>query len=175
MALIVETGAGVVGAESYLSAADALALLAKWSTDTTFAAATTGQQEVALRQAALFMDAAYESLLGGERVLASQSRAWPRYGARTRDGWLLDPSVVPDGWKLAQALLAPRALAGALAPDVKQDGALVEKETKVGSITTRKKWSDQSGTSQQPGFPEVGNALANLLVGSSVQGRRVLA
>lgn len=175
MALIVETGAGVAGADSYQSAADALALLAKWSTDTTFAAATTGQQEVALRQAALFMDAAYEPLLGGERVLAAQARVWPRYNAHTRDGLCLDPNVVPDSWKLAQALLAPRALAGALAPDVKQSGALVEKKTKLGPLETQKKWSDQSGTSQQPSFPEVGNALANLLVRSSMQGRRVLA
>jgi len=121
------------------------------------------------------MDAAYESLLGGERVLPTQARAWPRYNAHTRDGWLLDSTAVPDQWKLAQALLAPRALAGALAPDVKQDGALVEKETKVGPLTTRKKWADTSGTSQQPTYPEVGNALANLLVGSSMQGRRVLA
>ncbi len=175
MALIVETGAGVAGAESYLSVADALTLLGKWSTDTTFAAATTGQQEVALRQAAAFIDARFESYLAGERVSATQSRAWPRYNAHTRDGWCLASDVVPEQWKLAQALLAPRALAGALAPDVKQDGALIEKETKIGPLTTRKKWADGSGTSQQPSFPEVGNAISPLLVVSSMQGRRALA
>lgn len=75
MALIIETGAGVVNADSYAS----LAELATYATSRgiTLTAATDTAKEVLLRKAADYLDT-LEPKFRGSRVEVDQALAWPR-------------------------------------------------------------------------------------------------
>jgi hypothetical protein len=77
MSLIVETGAGIVGSESYCSVADSLTYHANRG-NTTWATITTIEQEQALRRATDYMVQVYRSSWRGYRVSETQSLDWPR-------------------------------------------------------------------------------------------------
>ena len=132
MALVVETGAIIAGAESYVdvAAADTYHLNngnAAWATS------TTQLKEAALRKACRFLDGKYRLRLKGRRVMpVIQPLEWPRggvsvIGINDRNSALYDvgfagqifiPSnIIPQRLKDAQCELALRALSGDLATD----------------------------------------------------------
>lgn len=79
MALTVEDGTSVEGADSYISVADAKTYVTNYhGADHAFATATDAAAEVALRRAAQTIDAIYEPILKGYRVDTDQPLAWPR-------------------------------------------------------------------------------------------------
>jgi len=137
MTLIVETGAGVTGADSYLSlaAADAhfTALAnAKW------AAASAGVREQALTRASAHVDF-YD--YPGAVLSARQGLKWPRKNAADREGRLL--TGLP--YALRTAVLEQAADYFEKPPD-RQGKANILKE-KVGPLELV-----YSSTRQQPGF-----------------------
>ena len=129
MALTVEDGSIVVGAESYITVTDADAYFAARS-NAAWAALTTEAKEAALRKATDYMTGRYGLRWKGERVSEAQALDWPRSGAYA-NGFLIDADSVPVAVQRACAELAVRASAADLSPDV---GAQVKAET-VGPIS----------------------------------------
>ena len=147
MALVIETGAGVPGADSYVDLAYALAYHAARN-NAAWASATDSVREAALRNATQYIDGKYNSRWKGVRINALQARQWPRlgvvldtvrgssslYDAGFTHG-LLPSDTVPDRVKQAVCELALRALAAALAPDLPRGGLIKNKTVDVLSTT----------------------------------------
>jgi hypothetical protein len=115
MALVVETGGIVAGAESYVTAAEYAAFhLAYFGTAET---ATEAVQEAALRRAGAYMDALEWS--GQKAQGRLQAMAWPRSWMQDREGFAVDATTIPDEVKEAQMLFARAEILepGALSPN----------------------------------------------------------
>jgi hypothetical protein len=114
MALIVETGAIVADADSYVSIADADTYHTARG-NSAWDAASDAQKEVALRVAATYLDCAYT--WKGTRVSDTQSLFWPRIGVVDCDGYAVSSIIVPYRVVNAQCELALRALSAPLLTD----------------------------------------------------------
>lgn len=116
MAIAVEDGTIVAGAESYITVADA----DTWHSNrgnTAWAALATGAKEQALRKAADHMLQVYGLRWQGDRVSASQALDWPREGVEAF-GFEVNADVVPEAVANACAEFALRSLSADLTPDV---------------------------------------------------------
>lgn len=165
MTLIVETGAALSTAESYISTADALTYHAARGI-TTWSTLSTTEQEQALRRATDYMVQVYRKRWAGTRKTDTQALDWPRYDVPRQDGpgslvsglsYYAD-DLVPAEVVKACAELALRAAAGEMAPD-------------IGRVTTREKVGPLE-VEYGPGVPYVryraiDNLLAPLLMAST--------
>lgn len=151
--LIVETGAGVPGAESYLSTADADAYLTARG-HAAWAEQAVDAKEAALRRATDYLEAVYGPLWLSERRTEAQGLSWPRVG------WPGVPAPVRN----ACAELALRAAAGPLMPD---EGPAVKSE-RVGPLLV----AYQDGARQGTRYALVDKMLAPLLSAVRVQAVR---
>lgn len=151
MALVVETGAGLADANSYLSVdqADAYHLARdnrRWN------AAGPDDKQAALIRATQYLDVAY--LFAGTPTSITQALAWPRGGAL----------VVPPLVLAAAAELALRALDGPLLPDTTgtaTTGGQIVQET-VGPITVKYASGAAPRTVSVARFPYIDLLLAPL-------------
>jgi len=128
MALIVEDGSGVSGAESYLSVADADTY---WSNrnDTQWSGADTADKEAALRTATQYIDATYNFLSQIER--SDQALKWPRVNFYDRNDFFIDS--IPNALKDATAELARDYIVnGDLLPSQSRGGDI--RKVKAGSV-----------------------------------------
>lgn len=148
MALIVESGAGMVDSESYVSVAYADAYcvahgLAAW-------AGADAVKEVALRKATQYLDSMYD--FKSERISYTQALAFPRVL------WAWD---YPEMNRLRNACceLAVKALTGALFADVEPQQVI---RVKVGPIERTTKPADNGG---QKRFAQVDALIACLTKG----------
>lgn len=140
MALIVETGAIVTGANSYVTIAQAdtyhaLAGLRAWLE------ADDLQKEHALVQATKELEARFRGFwLGSKRndsaTVAYQKLAWPRTGVVDEDGIELDELLIPDVVKDAQCEIAALIVSGSslLQREVTAESASITSES-VGPIS----------------------------------------
>lgn len=132
MALTVETGAIVTGAESYVSAADCTTY--HTNRGNTAWTGTDAVKEAALRRATAYLDGHYRARWKGCRVYPlTQALEWPRAGVRIVDeqvyydvppsfydseySGFLAITTIPQRLKDACCELALRALSGDLAED----------------------------------------------------------
>ncbi|WP_237332568.1 DnaT-like ssDNA-binding protein, partial [Salmonella enterica] len=99
MALVVEDGSIVAGADSYLSLEDARALAAKYGYALP---ADDTEAEAALRNGAMYVGL-QEPAMCGRRVSATQSLSFPRTGISLY-GFPVASNVIPDQVKLAQLI-----------------------------------------------------------------------
>ena len=167
MALIVADGTGRADAESYISVADASTYHTNRG-NTAWAAASSGDQETALRRAADYMQQAYRLRWKGYRVWLSQALDWPRSGVIYRDSYLSAfylTTEVPGEVRHAQCELALRALSESLNPDVTQ---AIKSET-VGPL----KVEYDSYSPPGPVFISIDQLLLPLLKGTGVNVRLV--
>lgn len=135
MALITETGAGLLDAESLCSVEAATAYHAKRGNAAWAAIADDAAREAYLRRATDYMEAVYRERWAGMRKTVSQALSWPRYYVPVRDVAILQyypDNTVPTAVSNACAELALRAITGQLAPDVKR----LAKRVKVDVIET---------------------------------------
>lgn len=132
MALIVEDGTGVSGAESYASTAyidtywanrTQNALSSVWTSLT-----DTGKKEGAAREATQYIEGMFAPYFRGLRRGWVQGLEWPRTGAFDGAEALghiaYELPDMPDCLPAAVAELAVRSISGALAPDLKRGGAV---------------------------------------------------
>lgn len=116
MALSIEDGTIIAGAESYVSAAECTTYHAARGN-----AAWTGTdavKEAALLKAAQYLDGHYCNRFKGSKYQPlDQTMQWPRVGVFI-DGHLLDAYTIPQRLKDAQCELALIALSADLAPSV---------------------------------------------------------
>jgi hypothetical protein len=121
MSLLVENGAIVSGAESYIDAASATTYHA--NRGNTAWTGTDAVKEAALRRATAYLDGHYRARWKGCRVrpapsdtLAEQPLEWPRYDVDV-SGYTFPYDQIPQRLKDACCELALRALSGDLAED----------------------------------------------------------
>lgn len=127
MALVIEDGSIVAGADSFATAAELVTYAANYGRTIP---SETAAQESLLRRAALQMSAM--SWKGG-LVDELQSLSWPRYDVY-RDNWLVPSDSIPAQIKAGQMALAAEIHADDLAPPDLKVGA-IESE-KVGPISS---------------------------------------
>jgi hypothetical protein len=164
MTLIVETGAGVAGAESYGAVAGASAY---WSSRThnplaaTWTAANTASREGALREASAFLDAVYGPFYRGQRRGLVQGLLWPRSNAM--DEARMPLPDLPGEIVTAAYELAARALSGRLMPDADIDGTIKRRREKVGPIEEE---TEYAGSIPAQRFGYVAQMLGPVLTGA---------
>lgn len=124
MAVVIEDGTGVPGADSYATALELADRAAAYGW--TLPPDTT-QQEVLLRRAAEAMNALRWK---GRRATAGQALAWPRTGACV-DGEVLPDGVIPAAIKYGQMALAAEIHADDLNPPEDRRGAVVREKVDV--------------------------------------------
>ncbi len=178
MALTVEDGTAVVGADAYLSVADAETYLnnhaASGSSNAFTTASTTALKEIALRNAARTIDAMFASRFPGYRVQRTQGLQWPRMQAEYIDGWEIPATEVPRELKDFSCELALRFIANTtghdtsrLTPDQDNPGAIKSEKLKgdVAEVVT----VYENGADQQTLYT-LGEAMMNriLVPGSAV-------
>lgn len=134
MAISVEDGTGVPGADSYISVDDAgLYCTAR---GLTFADGADADKEAALRRATAALDAMYRSRFPGSKANGrSQSLEWPRTGAEDAEGEEISDDEVPVEVLNAVCEMAVRELAepGSMLPDLERGGQV--RALKAGSVS----------------------------------------
>jgi hypothetical protein len=166
MALIVEDGSVVAGAESYISVADADTYHAKRAN---VAWDAVDDKEAALRKATDYLRQNYRMAWKGDFKSASQVLDWPRVGVYTLEfysgayagsRYLVPDTVVPDDVKNACAELALKSATADLNPD--QSRGIVSQT--VGPIST----TYDVNSPQQKRYRAIDMMLAPYLNGNSI-------
>lgn len=135
MALIVEDGTGLAGAESYVSVSEAGAYLRARGNAEAWDELEQVDREIALRKASDFMRQIYRQRWAGARVHYEQRLDWPRYSVVV-DDFTVPSNVVPVDVKQACSELALRAAQGEeLMPDLEAGNSQVKRE-KIGPLDT---------------------------------------
>jgi hypothetical protein len=129
VALIVEDGSVVSGADSYVSIADCTTYHAAQG-NPAWAAAAEADQETALRRATKWLDNYYRGRWTGVKSDEDQALAWPRSQAVDEDGCSIDDDEIPQVVKDAACEAALRALSATLDPDISR----IKSRVKVGPI-----------------------------------------
>ena len=158
MALIVETGAGLVDSESYASVAEADAYHANRGCTPWFDVSkmTTEIKEQCLRRATDYIEQVYGQSFHGYRVSSTQALAFPRVDVEL-NGYYIASDIIPTILKSATITLAYKAAQGNLAPDL---GQTVKRE-KVDVLEVEY----MDGASAVKRLREIDNILAPLLNG----------
>ena len=126
MALIVETGSVVTGAESYISLADALTYHANRGNAAWAALSPATIREQCLRKATAYMVGQYRRRWAGYRYISSQELDWPRSFVPLPDEYFggvvayVSNNSVPVEVQYACAELALKASTGDLLVDQSQ-------------------------------------------------------
>lgn len=170
MALVVEDGSIVDGANGYISVADCDAYHSERGN-----AAWTGDnatKEAAIIRAADYLDYAYS--WKGQRISGEQPMMWPRdlwnQNSLTVD---FSASEVPPRVVRANAELALLALTGSLMP-AQDGGKLTSESVSVGGAITRSRsYAGGGADPTQRRFPFVDRMLSELATGGSAGVRGV--
>jgi hypothetical protein len=154
VALVIEDGSGVAGANSYISVSDAQAY------------ATARGLSVTITEALLIKACDYiESLRAefqGAKSDPDNALQWPRVGVQV-DGFDIDTDEIPDILPKAQAQLACDAYTRDLMPT--SDGRAVTSESVAGAVSVT--YSDGGDTAPQPQLTAARALLAPLLDNAS--------
>lgn len=121
MAIVVETGAIIAGANSYISRADATTYHAAMN-NTAWATLTTAQMDGALLYAAQWLDGRY--MWPGTPVSDDQTMSWPRMGAYDSELRRIASSTIPQPVKDAQCEFALAHASVALNTPADRGGAV---------------------------------------------------
>jgi hypothetical protein len=105
MAITVEDGSNVPGAEAYADVAYADDYFSKRG-NAAWAALNTSQKEIALRKGGDYMLAVYRDMWAGTRVWEDQYTDWPRDNVYRDKYILVANNIVPDEVKRANCELA---------------------------------------------------------------------
>ena len=144
MALTVEDGTGLAGADTYATVAEVDARLEALGGPLAdeWGGADDADKELALRRATVYVDAHFAELFVGSRSSAAQALEWPRSYATSRAGFDVS-AAVPAELKAAVGEYAARALTINLMPDPTQpysqasDGGAVTASS-TGRVTSRR-------------------------------------
>lgn len=136
MTLIIEDGAGLTDAESYVTVEEADSYHAAYG-HAVWAAAETEDKESALRRAAVFLDGAYLNRFRGAPASETQRRAWPRRGIAG-----IATDTVPQAVRDAQSELALKALTADLVPDLERGGLIVESRIDADGVSAETRYAD---------------------------------
>lgn len=168
MSLIVETGAGIQGAESYASVAFITAywaarphnaLAAVWAAIT-----PASKMEGCAREASTYLDANWGAYYRGVRAGYVQGLQFPRTGANDAAGYPL-PSL-PTELQAAVAELAVRASTSPLASDIDTGARVKSLRKKVGPLEKETEYFDPGYAAPKTSYGVVADLLAPILNGT---------
>ncbi|MBM2293754.1 hypothetical protein JQX09_17635 [Sulfitobacter pseudonitzschiae] len=165
MALTVETGAGVAGADSYASQAFISTYWAARTHNTlaaTWAGADSDKMDGAAREATAYLDAIYGQFYRGVRAGYLQGLLWPRSRALDDEGMPM-PDLPPE-LMVAVAELAARALSAPLASDAEIHGPITAQTVKVDVISESTEYGE--GARLEPKYGAIDGILAPILNGA---------
>lgn len=158
MALVVEDGSQVTGANSYISLADARAYaVARGKT----LSAVDATAEAALIKAMDLIES-YRARFQGTKVSRDQALQWPRTGVVV-DTFTIDDDEIPECLPQAQAALAIEAQTTELFAN--SDGRQIVRERVEGAVDVQ--YSESGSESPQPSFGLAESLLAPLFSGAS--------
>lgn len=141
---IVETGAGLVGANSYATTEYAGNYLAQLGQDAVWILRTVEQRRTYLRQASAYIDDKFGARWNGMRGTKAQGLDWPRTLAfDSRTTYTLDASEVPLKLQQATVEVALRFMAGTvLLPDSSSGSTGITAQTlSVGSLSISRQYA----------------------------------
>ena len=173
---IVEDGSGVIGAESYVTVAEADAYHVKmgnagWPQPESGAdGSVQARKEAALRKAAVFLDAYVLHKANGEKKNPGQGLLFPRTGAVDYSGSPVDGNSVPAFYLKAQCEVALLAISGVRLTVEEAAGPLL-KRTKTDVL--EKEWFE-GGYGKKPVFGWLDSLLSGLFGPAVSGGTRVL-
>lgn len=163
MALTVEDGSGVAGADALITLAFADAYHSSLG-NTTWTGDDTTIKEPAIKRSTAFVSNSLSWM--GYRVSGrSQSLAWPRTGVYDSEGYSIASAEIPIEVKNAVAEIALRELVspGAMNPDFTQS-EMVKRE-KVGSLEVEYLNSSTTAEAQRPVLLVVRDMIGQFLAG----------
>lgn len=155
MALVIETGTIVNGANSYVDVAE----FDLYLTSRNLVIDKTNEEKEALLINACDELLAYEERFKGLRVDASQELSWPRQNAYV-NGFLLNADIIPSELKKAQMQLAYESVTASL--NTNSSGREVVEQEVPGVIKQKFK---EGTASKQPRFGKVDKLLSPILKG----------
>lgn len=184
MALTIEDGTGIAGADSWITEAECTTLLGKKfeTVPTDWSGATAGAQEVALRNSAAYICEQYGTRVAGSDFVANdQGLCLPLKSACDVYG-ISFAYEIPEAFKMAQALIAAEIIGGSFDlfknaaaktpgdPDANPGSTFMSEDTvKIGDITISEKFSDSSSgggrydLEGEAAFPEIDSLLRRYL------------
>jgi len=143
MALIIEDGSIVAGADSYVSRAEYIA----YALTQGVTIPDTDATDVTLRQCAAFIDE-HEPTLKGDRKTRDQAMAFPRYGVYIDGFWWTD-SEIPRQARYCQMQLALDVYAGVDIYNLPASASVPVKSERVeGAVSVEYAVSNQMKTSR---------------------------
>jgi hypothetical protein len=147
---VVETGAGLPTATSYVAVATATQYVMDYIEDATdWTASSDDQKKRALNVATQFLDGKYRMLFKGTRTTEDQALCWPRYGVIDRDGYELDDDAVPAAVEHATVEVANYYInEGEAWPDVDNAGSVKSESIKIGEIAIAKEYAGSNAGSE---------------------------
>jgi hypothetical protein len=150
---IVETGAGLTGANTYVSVAEATDFLSKYGydADASWVAADDATKEDALRLAVTtYIDGRFAHRYRGVVHRDEQAMAWPRVGSYDDSGRVIDTNEIPKQIKEAQALVALDIVKGNTILTDGADEGVMTRETKksAGGFEITREYAHGTGGSK---------------------------
>jgi hypothetical protein len=152
MAIVVEDGSIVAGANSYITSAQYAAILDDFGLFD-----STGCAESNLKSAAQYLET-FRTRYHGQKVSGDQRLQWPRRGVWI-DGFYLLQTIIPEQLKIAQALMAYALSQGQSAFNNSAGKEIISQSVDVISVT----YSDTGAANAQPMFGQVEAQLAPLM------------
>lgn len=132
---IVENGSVVLGANAYITVAEADQYHENHDDPSSWSGAITSDKEEAIRQATQYLDAFYHVRWKGRRIDDDQDLDWPRFNVHDRDNFIIDSDEIPQKLKDACAVMALRSLGSVdLLPDLDNPGTEKRRRIKVGPV-----------------------------------------
>lgn len=165
--LIVETGAGLANANSYISSAEA----STYHMDRGSSAAWTAvvDKEVAIIEATDYLERVFKSRWRGRRIDSNMSLSWPRYDVRDDDDLDVASNTVPTAVKHATAIMALKAgeapTTSLFIDQSAADRGVKVDKTKAGPVEVETEYF--AGNASLTKYPEVEGLLTPLLLHSS--------
>ena len=159
MTLIVENGTGLTDADSYISLVDARSYSLKYGYAIP---ADDNEAEIMLRKGALYIDL-FECSFSGQRLVDTQSLAWPRinaYKCAGQDQICLPSDSVQNEIKYAQVIAASFYASG-LNVRANDDGLAVQSKEVVGAVKVSYFDNGKSGKSIE--ITEATDMLSNYM------------
>jgi hypothetical protein len=147
MAFVLEDGTGVVGANAFVDVSFITTYLTdrQRQTENNWSTSSNSLKQAAIIAATDYIEKVFGLRYLGRRKTAGQGLGWPRINVWDRDGYLLDPDLLPVVLEQATAEYAVRALDSALLPDptVDDSGKAVTASTDIiGPIEETRKFTE---------------------------------
>jgi len=160
--LIIETGAIIAGANSYITATQAETLLN--NVGQTFGDIPTVTIETNLLRACRYLES-FRARYQGTKTDPTQALQWPRTNVKI-DGYAIDNDVIPEDLKLAQALSALVENDGTTLQET-NNGQTILSESIAGAISVT--YANNGASGNVNNYPMVETYLSALLKGRGAQ------